>query len=128
MIQEILAVGFSSLQLPTEANAMDKQRLARAVDQAWIPWKNVVVGFSLGLFGLENLLLWRQYGVLKRTIRPKALTAEIDQETFDKSQVRPPMYILMPLPLDNNTNRHTVAPKPSSASSPPPSASSPSSL
>ena len=45
------------------------------------------MGFSMGIFGLENLLLWRQYGVLKRTTRPKALTAEIDQETFDKSQV-----------------------------------------
>jgi len=56
------------------------------VDQAWIPWKNIVMGFSMGIFGLENLLLWRQYGVLKRTTRPKALTAEIDQETFDKSQ------------------------------------------
>lgn len=72
---------------------MQWQRLARAIDQPWIPWKNIVVGFSVGLFGLENLLLWRQYGVLKRTTRPKALTAEIDQETFDKSQVhRPPHH------------------------------------
>jgi len=60
------------------------------VDQSWIPWKNIVVGFSLGIFGLENWLLYRQYGVLKRTIRPKALAAEIDQETYEKSQVRPP--------------------------------------
>jgi len=56
------------------------------VDQPWIPWKNVVVGFSLGIFGLENWLLWRQYGVYKRTIRPKALEAEVNQETYDKSQ------------------------------------------
>ncbi|QDS67479.1 hypothetical protein FKW77_001031 [Venturia effusa] len=61
-------------------------RLARLVDQPWIPWKNVVVGFSLGIFGLENWLLWRQYGVYKRTIRPKTLEKEVDQKTFDKSQ------------------------------------------
>jgi STE24 endopeptidase len=61
-------------------------RLARLIDQPWIPWKNVVVGFSLGIFSLENWLLWRQYGVYKRTIRPKALEVEVDQKTFDKSQ------------------------------------------
>ncbi|TID27280.1 CaaX prenyl protease [Venturia nashicola] len=61
-------------------------RLARLVDQPWIPWKNVVVGFSLGIFGLENWLLWRQYAVYTRTIRPKTLEKEVDQKTFDKSQ------------------------------------------
>ena len=44
------------------------------------------MGFSLGQFCLENWLLWRQYGVLRKTIRPKALEQEITQETFDKSQ------------------------------------------
>jgi hypothetical protein len=109
---------------------MNKQRLARAVDQAWIPWKNIVVGFSLGIFGLENLLLWRQYGVLKRTVRPKALTAEIDQETFDKSQVRPATTDTIPYTLEKLTDmsRPMAAPKPSSASSPPPSVLSPNSL
>jgi hypothetical protein len=64
-----------------------RQRLAAAVDQSWIPWKNVVISFSVGQFALENWLLWRQYGVYKRTVRPKALAAEVDQETYDKSQV-----------------------------------------
>lgn len=62
------------------------QRLARFLDIPLFPWKRLVVGFSLGQFCLENWLLWRQYGVLKRTVRPKALEQEISQETFDKSQ------------------------------------------
>jgi STE24 endopeptidase len=63
------------------------QRLARLLDNPAIPWKNLVIGFSLGQFVFENWLLWRQYGVYKRTIRPKALEKEVDQDVYDKSQV-----------------------------------------
>lgn len=63
------------------------QRLARWLDRPLFPWKKLVVGFSLAEFALENWLLFRQYRVLQRTIVPKALDKEIDQETFDKSQV-----------------------------------------
>ena len=64
------------------------QRLARWLDRPLFPWKKLVVGFSLAEFALENWLLFRQYRVLQRTIVPKALNKEIDQQTFDKSQVR----------------------------------------
>ena len=64
------------------------QRLARWLDRPLFPWKRLVVGFSLAEFALENWLLFRQYRVLQRTIVPKALDKEIDQETFDKAQVR----------------------------------------
>lgn len=64
------------------------QRLARWLDRPLFPWKKLVVGFSLAEFALENWLLFRQYRVLQRTTVPKALDKEIDQETFDKSQVR----------------------------------------
>ena len=64
------------------------QRLARWLDRPLFPWKKLVVGFSLAEFALENWLLFRQYRVLQRTTVPKALDKEINQETFDKSQVR----------------------------------------
>lgn len=63
------------------------QRLARWLDRPLFPWRKLVVGFSLAEFALENWLLFRQYRVLQRTSVPKALNKEIDQETFDKSQV-----------------------------------------
>ncbi|KAF1815677.1 CaaX prenyl protease [Eremomyces bilateralis CBS 781.70] len=62
------------------------QRLARFLDRPFFPWKKLVVGFSLGQFALENWLLYRQYKVYQQTAKPKALTDEITQETFDKSQ------------------------------------------
>lgn len=61
--------------------------LASWLDQPYFPWKKLVIGFSLGEFAFENWLLYRQYKVLRRTVRPKALHSEIEQETFDKSQV-----------------------------------------
>jgi len=45
-----------------------------------------VVGFSLSQYLLQSYLSFRQYKVLQRTVRPKALEAEVDQETYDKSQ------------------------------------------
>jgi hypothetical protein len=66
------------------------QRLARWLDRPLFPWKRLVVGFSLAEFALENWLLYRQYRVLQKTTVPKALGKEIEQSTFDKSQVRNP--------------------------------------
>jgi STE24 endopeptidase len=63
------------------------QLLAAKLDSPFIPWKRLVVGFSLGQFVFENWLLWRQFGVYKRTILPKTLEKEVDQTTFEKSQV-----------------------------------------
>lgn len=63
--------------------------LASWLDRPLFPWKRLVIGFSLGEFTLENWLLYRQYRVLCQTVRPKALHSEIDQETYDKSQVKP---------------------------------------
>ncbi|KAF2797673.1 CaaX prenyl protease [Melanomma pulvis-pyrius CBS 109.77] len=62
------------------------QRLARWLDRPFFPWKKLVIGFSLAEFGLENWLLFRQYNVLQRKTIPKALQADIDTTTFDKSQ------------------------------------------
>ncbi|KAK7549621.1 CaaX prenyl protease-like protein [Phyllosticta citricarpa] len=62
------------------------QRLAHFLDRPFFPWKKLVIGFSLGRFVLENWLLFRQYGVYQRKIRPKALEYEVDQATFDNSQ------------------------------------------
>ncbi|KAF2456664.1 CaaX prenyl protease [Lineolata rhizophorae] len=62
------------------------QRLARFLDRPFFPWKRLIVGFSLCQFSFENWLLYRQYGVFKSTVRPKALADVITQETFDKSQ------------------------------------------
>lgn len=42
--------------------------------------------FSIGQFVLDSYLAFRQYRVLQATKVPKALEAEITQETFDKSQ------------------------------------------
>ncbi|OCK82772.1 CaaX prenyl protease [Lepidopterella palustris CBS 459.81] len=62
------------------------QRLARWLDRPFFPWKNLVIGFSLAEFALENWLLFRQYRVLSKTVQPKSLENEVDKPTFDKSQ------------------------------------------
>ncbi|ORY16272.1 CaaX prenyl protease [Clohesyomyces aquaticus] len=62
------------------------QRLARWLDRPYFPWKNLVVGFSLAEFALENWLLYRQYRVLHKRTIPKALENEVEKSTFDKSQ------------------------------------------
>ena len=111
------------------------QRLARWLDRPLFPWKKLVVGFSLAEFTLENWLLFRQYRVLQRTIVPKALNKEIDQETFDKSQVRRASTSAQPRRVwhaesslrpcrvwvwrataNTTLGRHTVAQRPNSAS------------
>ncbi|KAL2867957.1 zinc metalloprotease [Aspergillus lucknowensis] len=61
-------------------------QLARLLDRPLFPWKNVLVGFSLGQFILEGLLSFRQYKVLQRTKPPKVLEAEVSQKVYDQSQ------------------------------------------
>ncbi|KAI5279901.1 hypothetical protein KEM54_003963, partial [Ascosphaera aggregata] len=60
--------------------------LARLLDNPSIPWKSLLIGFSLGQFALESYLSFRQYKCLSKKKPPKALEAEITQEKFDKSQ------------------------------------------
>ena len=86
MIQAILQVLHPYYSLTTTSNIT--QRLGRWLDRPFFPWKRLVIGFSLAEFTLENWLLWRQYKVLNRGAVPKALSKEIEQTTFDKSQVR----------------------------------------
>jgi len=60
--------------------------LARTLDNPSIPWKSLILTFTLGEYALESYLSWRQYRVLSRTTIPPALRQEISQETYDKSQ------------------------------------------
>lgn len=62
-------------------------RLAGWLDRPGFPWKSLIVSFSIGEYCLENWLAYRQYKVLQGTKLPKQLESEIDQATFDKSQV-----------------------------------------
>ncbi|KAJ5133543.1 CAAX prenyl protease 1 [Penicillium atrosanguineum] len=62
------------------------EQLARFLDRPLFPWKNVLVGFSVGQFVLEGLLSLRQYKVLQRTKAPKVLEGEVTQKVFDQSQ------------------------------------------
>ncbi|KAJ5368375.1 CAAX prenyl protease 1 [Penicillium cataractarum] len=62
------------------------EQLARLLDRPLFPWKNVLVGFSLGQFVLEGLLSLRQYKVLQNTKAPKVLEGEVTQKVFDQSQ------------------------------------------
>lgn len=77
---------------------MDSLRsLAAWLDRPGFPWKNLIITFSLGEYVFENYLAYRQYQVLKRKTVPKQLKEEVDQATFDKSQVcrqrAPPWYM-----------------------------------
>ncbi|KAE8144522.1 peptidase family M48-domain-containing protein [Aspergillus avenaceus] len=62
------------------------EQLARLLDRPFFPWKNVLVGFSLGQFILENILSFRQYKVLQRTKPPQVLKDEVSQKVYDQSQ------------------------------------------
>lgn len=61
--------------------------LAGWLDRPNFPWKSLIVTFSIGQYCLENFLSWRQYRVLQGKKIPKQLENEVDQKTFDKSQV-----------------------------------------
>ncbi|KAL9060307.1 MAG: hypothetical protein Q9162_000711 [Coniocarpon cinnabarinum] len=62
------------------------KRLGDYLDRPLFPWKRLVIGFSVGQYVLQTYLSYRQYRVLCGKTRPKALEAEVDQKTFDKSQ------------------------------------------
>ncbi|KAI9772399.1 MAG: hypothetical protein M1839_002478 [Geoglossum umbratile] len=62
------------------------QRLARALDQPFIPWKRLIVGFSIAQYLFESYLSLRQYKVLRATKPPKSLQGVVSQEDYDKSQ------------------------------------------
>ncbi|KAJ5176222.1 CAAX prenyl protease 1 [Penicillium canariense] len=62
------------------------EQLTRLLDRPLFPWKNVLVGFSLGQFILEGLLSLRQYKVLQQTKTPKVLEGEVTQKVYDQSQ------------------------------------------
>jgi len=63
------------------------RRLAGWLDRPGFPWKSLIVTFSIGQYCLENYLALRQYRVLHGKKIPKQLENEVDQKTFDKSQV-----------------------------------------
>ena len=52
------------------------------LDTPTIPWKSLIITFSLGEYALETYLQYRQYQVLKRKTIPAQLKHEIDQPTF----------------------------------------------
>lgn len=62
------------------------RRLGAGLDNPSIPWKSLIITFSLAEYALESYLSYRQYRVLQRTTVPQQLKHEIDQPTFDKSQ------------------------------------------
>lgn len=56
------------------------------LDDSQIPWKNIIIGLTIGNFAFQRYLDYRQYNVLEKKSPPSTLKAEINQETFDKSQ------------------------------------------
>ncbi|CCD24344.1 zinc metalloprotease NDAI_0D00300 [Naumovozyma dairenensis CBS 421] len=62
------------------------ESLSELLDNSSIPWKTIVVAFSIGQFAFENYLTYRQYKVLSKKELPPVLVNEIDKETFEKSE------------------------------------------
>lgn len=62
------------------------RRLGAAIDQDYIPWKTLIITFSVAEYALESYLTYRQYQILKSQRIPAQLKNEIDQKTHDKSQ------------------------------------------
>ena len=62
------------------------KRLGTALDSDLIPWKTLIITFSVAEYALESYLTYRQYQVLKTKHIPAQLKNEIDQKTHDKSQ------------------------------------------
>ena len=62
------------------------ETLQALFDKPGIPWKSIILGFSIGQFVFESFLSYRQYKVLSKKTLPKVLENEIDKETFDKSR------------------------------------------
>lgn len=75
------------LILTSNDSLTDKtKRLASFLDRPFFPWKNVILGFSVGQYLFESFLSLRQYRVLQHTKPPKVLRNEVSQEVYDKSQ------------------------------------------
>ncbi|EDO15668.1 hypothetical protein Kpol_1008p4 [Vanderwaltozyma polyspora DSM 70294] len=51
-----------------------------------IPWKSIIIAFSVGQFAFESYLTLRQYNVLSSKKLPPVLQNEVDNETFEKSE------------------------------------------
>ena len=62
------------------------QKLEDTLNNPSIPWRDLVITFTLGQYALEQFLSVRQYRNLCSKTLPTALKGVIDQETFDKSQ------------------------------------------
>ncbi|KAL8376267.1 hypothetical protein RB595_007388 [Gaeumannomyces hyphopodioides] len=62
------------------------QKLARFLDRPLFPWKQLIIGFSVGQYLLEGLFSLRQYKYLQKAKAPKVLEREVSQDVFDKSQ------------------------------------------
>ncbi|KAL8954067.1 MAG: hypothetical protein Q9222_000124 [Ikaeria aurantiellina] len=62
------------------------RRLGQFLDRPGFPWKRLIIGFQITQYVFEGFLSLRQYKILQETKPPKALEAEIQQDTFDKSQ------------------------------------------
>lgn len=56
------------------------------LDNPNLPWKSIIVGFTVGQFLFETYLGYRQYQVLQKTSLPSTIKQEVPKETFDKSQ------------------------------------------
>ncbi|KAI5965663.1 STE24 [Candida pseudojiufengensis] len=56
------------------------------LDNPKINWKLIIVGFTIGQYVFESYLDYRQYKVLTKKSPPASIKAEVNQETFDKSQ------------------------------------------
>ncbi|KAI5294761.1 hypothetical protein KEM52_003262 [Ascosphaera acerosa] len=76
------------------------QSLATLLDSDAIPWKTVLLAFSLGEFAWESYLSYRQYKWLCVREPPAVLKDEVSQEKFERSQVitSPPTSRITPLP------------------------------
>ncbi|SCU84374.1 LADA_0D01354g1_1 [Lachancea dasiensis] len=55
-------------------------------DNSNIPWKAVITAFTLGQFGFETYLSYRQYRTLASKKLPEVLEGAVDAETFQKSE------------------------------------------
>ncbi|KAI3402651.2 STE24 [Candida oxycetoniae] len=56
------------------------------LDSPTINWKGIVIGLTIGQYVFETYLEYRQYQVFKNKSPPASVKAEVNQETFDKSQ------------------------------------------
>ncbi|KAH3685594.1 hypothetical protein WICPIJ_003424 [Wickerhamomyces pijperi] len=63
------------------------QTLTAVLDSPSIPWKTIILGFTIAQYGFENYLSYRQHRALLNATEPPALLKEhMTQETFDKSK------------------------------------------